>query len=280
MTRETTELVISDGAKGLESALDRDLWGVPHQRCIFHKIKNLADHLVFNNLQLDQAETQEQAVRAAKRARKKAVLAEVGWMYEGQNAAEFESRARLFAMIWRGREPEAVANFWLHVHKTVAYLSVEMDASLHLLIRTTNLLERFHKEARRKQRDIGMFQSKQGCEPSGICSQRERPLNSERLFRIDHENSRKSRYTTSSPCCGASMLITVAPRSLSIMLHRDRRPHATDRTRECERGTALRVRSSCKLPVEVGLSLDVGRLQHIQHRFGLNAVFEPDDAGG
>ena len=29
---------------------------------------------------------------------------------------------------------------------------------------TTNLLERFHKEIRRKQRDIGMFQSEQGCE--------------------------------------------------------------------------------------------------------------------
>jgi len=105
--------------------------GGPHQRCIFHKIKNLADHLVFNDLQLDQAETQEQAVREAKRARKQVVLAEVGWMYEGQSAAEIESRARLFAMIWRGREPEA--------------------------------------------------------------DQRERPLNSERLFRIDHENSRKSR---------------------------------------------------------------------------------------
>jgi transposase-like protein len=67
-------------------------------------------------------------------------------------------------MIWRGREPEAVANFWLHFHKTVAYLSVEIDPSLPPLIRTTNLLERFHKEARRKQRDIGMFQSEQGCE--------------------------------------------------------------------------------------------------------------------
>jgi hypothetical protein len=32
------------------------------------------------------------------------------------------------------------------------------------LIRTTNLLERFHKESRRKQRDIGMFQSETGCE--------------------------------------------------------------------------------------------------------------------
>lgn len=164
MTRETTQLVISDGAKGLESALDRYLWGVPHQRCIFHKIKNLADHLVFHDLQVGQAETEEQAVREAKRARKKAVLAEASWVYEGQSAAEIESRARLFAMIWRGREPKVVANFWLHFHKTVAYLSVEIDPSLHPLIRTTNLLERFHKEARRKQRDIGMFQSERGCE--------------------------------------------------------------------------------------------------------------------
>jgi len=32
------------------------------------------------------------------------------------------------------------------------------------VIRTTNRLERFHKEMRRKQRDIGMFQSEEGCE--------------------------------------------------------------------------------------------------------------------
>jgi transposase-like protein len=73
ITRETTQLVVSDGATGLESALDRYLLGVPHQRCIFHQIKNLADHLVLNDLEVARAETEEQAVRAAKRARKKAL---------------------------------------------------------------------------------------------------------------------------------------------------------------------------------------------------------------
>ena len=67
-------------------------------------------------------------------------------------------------MIWKDREPEVVANFWVNFHKTLAYLSVEMAPSWGCLIRTTNLLERFHKEARRQQRDIGMFQSEQGCE--------------------------------------------------------------------------------------------------------------------
>ncbi len=164
LTRETTELVVSDGAKGLESALDQYLSGVPHQRCIFHKIKNLADHLVFDDLELNRAETEEQAVREAKRARKKAVLAEASWVYEGTSAADIEARARLFAMRWKAREPEMVANLWVNFHKTLAYFSVEIAPSLLPLIRTTNLLERFHKEARRKQRDIGMFQSEQGCE--------------------------------------------------------------------------------------------------------------------
>jgi putative transposase len=164
ITRETTQLVVSDGAKGLESALDRYLLGVPHQRCIFHKIKKLADHLVFNDLEVARAEPEEQALREAKRARKKAMFTEASWVYEGKSAADIESRARLFAMIWKAREPEAVANFWVHFHKTIAYLSVDLPPSLGGLIRTTNLLERFHKEVRRKQRDIGMFQSEHGCE--------------------------------------------------------------------------------------------------------------------
>ena len=40
MTAETTQLVISDGTKGLPNALEQHLPCVPHQRCLFHKIKN------------------------------------------------------------------------------------------------------------------------------------------------------------------------------------------------------------------------------------------------
>jgi putative transposase len=164
ITRETTQLVVSDGAKGLESAVDRSLLGVPHQRCIFHTMKQLADHLVCNDLEGARAEPEEQALREAKRARKKAMFAAASGVYEGTSAADIESRARLFAMSWKAREPEAVANFWGHFHKTIAYLSVDLPPALVSLIRTTNLLERVHKEVRRKQRDIGMFQSEHGCE--------------------------------------------------------------------------------------------------------------------
>ena len=41
-------------------------------------------------------------------------------------------------------------------------MSVEFPRAHVSLMRTTNLLERFHKEIRRKQRDIGMLQSEAG----------------------------------------------------------------------------------------------------------------------
>ena len=57
ITEETTQLIVSDGAQGLEKALDSPLWGVPHQRCLFHKIKNIAEHLQYTALMTAAHET-------------------------------------------------------------------------------------------------------------------------------------------------------------------------------------------------------------------------------
>jgi putative transposase len=164
ITEATTDLVVSDGANGLESALDHHLYGVPHQRCIFHKIKQLADHLVFGELQAEPNGDEDQATRQAKGQRKKAVLADASWVYDGASEAQIRQRAEAFRQAWADREPKAVANFFVDFDQTLAYLSIAFPESLRGFIRTTNLLERFHKEMRRKQRDIGMFQSEQGCE--------------------------------------------------------------------------------------------------------------------
>jgi transposase-like protein len=57
-----------------------------------------------------------------------------------------------------------VANFLTDFDLTLSYLGVDFPGAFTSLIRTTNLLERFHKEIRRKQRDIGIFQSERGCD--------------------------------------------------------------------------------------------------------------------
>ena len=164
MTANTTKLVVSDGAQGLENALGDHFPGVPHQRCIFHKIKNIADHLVFDDLKIDGAVDDAKAVRKAKQTRKKAILADAGQMYAWDMESDIRAQAAVFRAKWEGREPEAVVNFFTDFDKTLSYLQVDFPRSLASLIRTTNLLERWHKEVRRKQYDIGMFQSERGCE--------------------------------------------------------------------------------------------------------------------
>jgi len=164
LTEETTKLVVSDGAQGLESALAYQFHGVPHQRCVFHKIKHIADHLLYSALEVDDEARDDQARRKAKATRKRAILADAGVMYTQKTEGAIRAQAEVFRETWQEREPKAVANFFTDFDKTLAYLRVDFPASLGSLIRTTNRLERFHKEMRRKQRDIGMFQSEAGCE--------------------------------------------------------------------------------------------------------------------
>jgi len=164
VTEDTTQLVVSDGAQGLASALDHQLYGVPHQRCIFHKIKNLADHLQYLDLHLDPRQPPAAALRQAKQARKHAILADAGRIYTTDGETAIRARAAAFRATWEAREPTAVANFFTDFDHTLRYLDVDIPRVFVSLIRTTNLLERFHKEVRRQQRDIGMFQSERGCD--------------------------------------------------------------------------------------------------------------------
>jgi transposase-like protein len=164
LTEATTKLIVSDGSTGLESALDDHFYGVPHQRCIFHKIKNLTDHLVFKDLAGTTVYEDGKAERQARQARKKAIFADASAVYAHHDAAEISARAAGFRATWEAREPEAVATFFVDFDTTLSYLTVDILNALLTLVRTTNLLERFHREARRKPHDIGMLQSEHGCE--------------------------------------------------------------------------------------------------------------------
>ena len=164
MPEKTTELVASDGATGLENALAEQRRGVPHQRCLFHKSKNIADHLVLHELEVDDDLDDAKAVRKAKQARKKAMLADAGQRYASDGEGDIRAQAAAFRKTWEMREPKAVANFFTDFDKTLSSLQVDFPTSLLPLIRTTNLLERLHKEVRRKQGDLGMLQSERGCE--------------------------------------------------------------------------------------------------------------------
>jgi len=135
---------------------------VPHQRCLFHKIKNITDHLRYGERLGEAGETSGPPNRQAKKERKRAILADASQIYATDVASEIRARAQVFRDTWEAREPQAVAAFFQDFEQTLCYLTVHFPRAYVSLIRTTNLLERFHKEIRRKQRDIGMLQSVAG----------------------------------------------------------------------------------------------------------------------
>jgi transposase-like protein len=73
-----------------------------------------------------------------------------------------EMRAQGFRDTWEAREPQAVAAFFHDLEQTLGYLTVHFPRVYVSLIYTINVLERFHKEIRRQQRDLGMLQSPAG----------------------------------------------------------------------------------------------------------------------
>jgi len=75
-----------------------------------------------------------------------------------------QARAQGFREQWEEREPQAVATFFNDCEQTLCYVTVHFPKAHGSLMRTTNLRERFHKDIRRKQRDIGMVQSETGCD--------------------------------------------------------------------------------------------------------------------
>src|SRR2546426_6705735 len=126
MTEETTQLVVSDGTKGLPNALERHLPCVPHQRCLFHKIKNIADHLCYTDLVLDPTLPPAEAVRQAKQTRKKAILKEAGQIDSTDVATEIQARAAVFRSTWAPWEPQAVENVFVDCERTLSYLTVDV----------------------------------------------------------------------------------------------------------------------------------------------------------
>jgi len=164
MTAQTTELVASDGAQGLENALGEPLKGVPHPRGLFHKITHIADPLVFDDLEVEGSLDDTQAVRNAKQARTQAMLADAGRRDAGDVEADIRAQAAACRATWEGREPQAGAKCFTDFDTTFSAVQVDFPTSLAPLIRTPHLLERLHREVRRKPYDIGMLQSERGGE--------------------------------------------------------------------------------------------------------------------
>lgn len=131
------ELVTSDEHKGLKSAIERHFRGATHQRCQFHYAKNLLGLVSL---------TERKELGAGLRAVFSAPTRELAL----RAAEDLADR-------WRGSH-EKVAE---HIEECLVCLS--FPESHRRRIRTTNGLERFNHEIKRRTRVVRIFPNREAC---------------------------------------------------------------------------------------------------------------------
>ena len=120
------------------------------QRCIFHKLRNVAD------------QSRKELKGDAHKESRTQLLTEASTIYQAASAQEARTRLESFAHSWGTRTPKTVATLQRDFEQTIAYFALAGVA--RELLRTTSLLERTNRELRRKFRQAGCFSSLKGAE--------------------------------------------------------------------------------------------------------------------
>jgi len=145
------QAVIRDGCGELGEAIAW-VYGstVLEQRCIFHKLRNVAD------------KSREELKGEAHKETRKQLMEQASAIYQADSAADARTRLAAFAQTWLARAPKTVATLTRDFEQTIAYYA--LDGVARELIRSTSLLERTNRELRRKFRQVCGFGSLKGAE--------------------------------------------------------------------------------------------------------------------
>jgi putative transposase len=126
-------MAISDGCAGLISALEVELPTVHRQRCTVHKVRNV--------------------LNAAAPAVKSAAAKEATNIWNAPNKSEARQRAAHFVARWQPEHPRLAAIIRDDFEATLSFY--DMDSTTWKSLRSTNIIERFNREMRRKFNDMG-----------------------------------------------------------------------------------------------------------------------------
>lgn len=145
------QAVIRDGGGGLCQAIDLVYaTAVVDQRCIFHKLKNVAD-------------TCRKELKGDKhKEERKQLMQQASAVYEAESAEQAKEQLAAWATLWRKRAPKSVATLERDFDATIAYF--QLEGLTRQWVRTTSLLERVNRQLRRKFRQALTFGSHVGAE--------------------------------------------------------------------------------------------------------------------
>jgi len=163
------ELFIHDGGKGLIAALNLLYPHIPHQRCLFHKLRNL-----WQSIQVPKNLTTQDA-----RTFKRALLQEAQGIFYAQTVSDARERRDQFIQNYRQSQFDFVTSLERDWPETMAFFQVlkRFPSWRRSALRTTSLLERLNRNLRRLFRSAGAFHS-----ISGLLAAVARVLNPKRLI--------------------------------------------------------------------------------------------------
>jgi transposase-like protein len=158
---EAVQLVVSDGTKGLLAAMKVRLPQAQQQRCVAHKVRGMKRYLTYQGLL--EAETADSVSDqpSLKAQRWAEMKEEAHAIYKAETYEDAQLRLEAFTTKWEPWEPQAIHAFLWGIKRTFVFY--QFDTSLHIRIRTTNLLERVFREFRTKADEIGAFPNETSC---------------------------------------------------------------------------------------------------------------------
>ncbi len=135
------QFVVSDDHPGLKAAIGEVLPGVWWQRCYVHFLRNALDYLP--------------------RKADDDCLQELRWMYERRNVEEARRDMKQWLEKWSGKYPKLCA--WVETNIEETWSFYRLPLAHHKHMKSTNLLERFNQEIKRRTLVVRIFPDEASC---------------------------------------------------------------------------------------------------------------------
>jgi len=136
------ELIISDAHTGLQAARKAVFGGIPWQRCQFHLQQNAQAYVPRHSLRTE-------------------VTANIRAIFNAPNRAAADTLLTTTVQQYAERLPRLAT--WLEQNIPEGLTVLAFPTTHRRLIRTSNGLERLHKEIRRRTRVVGVFPNEAAC---------------------------------------------------------------------------------------------------------------------
>jgi len=133
------ELIIQDGSEAITAAVNMVYPYTPRQRCYTHKLRNLMQNIRY---------------KFKHRAK---LMKQASNIYKAASRQEAIKKFRLFVNRWKYKEPRAVKCFQDEFYNTLNFY--DFPKEIRSAISTTNHLERFLEEIRRRIKIQGYFKN-------------------------------------------------------------------------------------------------------------------------